>query len=100
MPSLKILRIDLDQGREARVGQSWRLVSLSVLAPPWAMCIGFGIAAALCAPDVQAQFYLGPEGDWTGLEGTKSSMALMLRMTQGPALSGYTDSLGLCWITR
>ena len=39
------------------------------------MGLGLGIAAALCAPEARAQFYLGPEGGWTGLEGTKSSIA-------------------------
>jgi outer membrane protein OmpA-like peptidoglycan-associated protein len=32
------------------------------------------LAAALCAPETQAQFYIGPEGGWTGLQGTRSSI--------------------------
>jgi OmpA-OmpF porin, OOP family len=40
----------------------------------WAMGLGLGIAAALCVPEARAQFYFGPEGGWTGLEGTRGSI--------------------------
>jgi OOP family OmpA-OmpF porin len=32
------------------------------------------MAAALCASEVRAQVYFGPEGGWTGLEGTRGSI--------------------------
>jgi hypothetical protein len=43
-----------------------------------ASAIGVSLAMSypLCAFDAQAQvgFYFGPEGGWTGLQGTKSSI--------------------------
>jgi outer membrane protein OmpA-like peptidoglycan-associated protein len=38
------------------------------------MGASLAMAAALCASDARAQFYLGAEGGWTGLEGTKTSI--------------------------
>ena len=35
---------------------------------------GLAMAMALCGADAQAQFYLGGEGGWTGLEGTKDNV--------------------------
>jgi opacity protein-like surface antigen len=40
----------------------------------WATGASLAMAAVLCAPDARAQFYLGPEGGWTGLQGTQSSI--------------------------
>jgi OmpA-OmpF porin, OOP family len=41
----------------------------------WAMGASLAMAAALCASDARAQlFYLGGEGGWTGLEGTRTSI--------------------------
>ncbi len=41
-----------------------------------AIGVSLAMSYALCAFDVQAQvgFYFGPEGGWTGLQGTKSSI--------------------------
>jgi OmpA-OmpF porin, OOP family len=36
--------------------------------------VAVALAAAFTAPVAQAQFYLGGEGGWTGLEGTRSSI--------------------------
>ncbi len=36
--------------------------------------LAVALAAALAAPAARAQFYLGGEGGWTGLEGTKTSI--------------------------
>jgi OmpA-OmpF porin, OOP family len=41
----------------------------------WAMGASLAMAAALCASDARAQFYLGGEGGWTGLEGQRSTIA-------------------------
>jgi outer membrane protein OmpA-like peptidoglycan-associated protein len=39
------------------------------------MGASLAIAAVFSSPDARAQFYIGPEGGWTGLEGTRSSIA-------------------------
>ena len=41
-----------------------------------AIGVSLAMSYALCAFDAQAQvgFYFGPEGGWTGLQGTKSSI--------------------------
>jgi OOP family OmpA-OmpF porin len=39
------------------------------------MGASLALTATLCAPTSQAQFYLGGEGGWTGLEGTRSNIA-------------------------
>jgi OOP family OmpA-OmpF porin len=39
------------------------------------MGVSLALTATLCAPTAQAQFYLGGEGGWTGLEGTRSNIA-------------------------
>ena len=36
--------------------------------------VAVALAAALATPAAQAQYYLGAEGGWTGLEGTKTSI--------------------------
>ena len=41
----------------------------------WAMGASLVMGAALCASDARAQFYLGGEGGWTGLEGQRSTIA-------------------------
>jgi len=41
---------------------------------PWAIGAGLAMASVLCAFDAHAQFYLGGEGGWTGLEGTRSTI--------------------------
>jgi OmpA-OmpF porin, OOP family len=40
----------------------------------WVAGAGIAMAAALCASDARAQFYLGAEGGWTGLEGTRDKI--------------------------
>jgi opacity protein-like surface antigen len=40
----------------------------------WLIGASFTAALALWAPDATAQFYLGAQGGWTGLEGTTSSV--------------------------
>jgi OmpA-OmpF porin, OOP family len=40
----------------------------------WATGASVAMATALCASGAQAQFYLGAEGGWTGLEGTRTSV--------------------------
>jgi OmpA-OmpF porin, OOP family len=41
----------------------------------WAMGASLALAATLCAPNAWAQFYLGGEGGWTDLQGTRSSIS-------------------------
>ena len=40
-----------------------------------ALGASLALTTALCVPQAHAQFYLGPEGGWTGLEGQKSTIA-------------------------
>jgi len=50
----------------------------------WTIGAGVAIAAALCATEARAQFYFGPEGGWTGLEGTRGSINGINPLTNQP----------------
>lgn len=41
----------------------------------WVIGAGFAIVAILGTSEARAQYYLGAEGGWTGLEGTRSSIS-------------------------
>jgi OmpA-OmpF porin, OOP family len=41
----------------------------------WTIGAGVALAGVLCTSNAGAQFYLGAEGGWTGLEGTRSTIS-------------------------
>jgi len=58
-----------------------------------------GIACALCASDAHAQqgFYFGPEGGWTGLQGTKTSITGTNPITNQTATFPINQSFNSGW---